>query len=47
MLIEKYGVAYVGQLPVPCLYGTGVGFGWSNAVFVDFARSLASARTAM
>jgi alpha,alpha-trehalase len=46
MLIEKYGVAYVGQLPVPGLYGTGVGFGWSNAVFVDFARSLVVARTA-
>ena len=40
-LLEKYNVAHVGQPPVAGLYGTGVGFGWSNAVFVDFARALA------
>ncbi len=39
-LIEKYNVAQVGQAPEHGLYGTGVGFGWSNAVFVDFARAL-------
>ncbi|MFO0936437.1 MAG: trehalase family glycosidase [Gemmataceae bacterium] len=40
MLLEKYNVVDVGQLPEPGMYGTGVGFGWSNAIFVDFARTL-------
>lgn len=40
MLIEKYNVVQVGQLPEHGMYGSGVGFGWSNAVFVDFARAL-------
>lgn len=41
-LIEKYNVVHVGDLPEHGLYGTGVGFGWSNAVFADFARSLSA-----
>jgi alpha,alpha-trehalase len=41
-LIEKYNVAHVGELPDPGLYGTGVGFGWSNAVFTDFAKALSA-----
>ena len=39
---EKYNVVSVGALPEAGLYGTMGGFGWSNAVFADFARRLAT-----
>jgi alpha,alpha-trehalase len=38
---EKYNVVEVGDLAEAGLYGTISGFGWSNAVFADFARRLA------
>jgi alpha,alpha-trehalase len=41
-LWEKYNVVDVGVQPESGLYGTVPGFGWSNAVFVDFARLLAA-----
>lgn len=41
-LLEKYNVVNVGHLPVAGLYGTGIGFGWSNAVFADFAKAVAA-----
>jgi alpha,alpha-trehalase len=41
-LLEKYNVVYPGQPPIAGLYGTGVGFGWTNAVFMDFAKALAA-----
>ena len=37
---EKYNVVEVGVRPESGLYGTVPGFGWSNAVFADFARLL-------
>jgi alpha,alpha-trehalase len=40
-MLEKYNVEHIGRLPEAGLYGTGIGFGWSNAVFVEFARALA------
>lgn len=37
---EKYNVVRVGQQAEEGLYGSVKGFGWSNAIFVDFARRL-------
>jgi alpha,alpha-trehalase len=37
---EKYNVADTNTPPEFGLYGSMAGFGWSNAVFVDFARKL-------
>ncbi len=42
---EKYNVVDVGARPEGGLYGSLAGFGWSNAVFVDFARRLGLAST--
>ena len=39
-LLEKYNVANPGQKPECGLYGLVEGFGWTNSVFVDFARRL-------
>ncbi|MDY3561099.1 alpha,alpha-trehalase [Gemmata sp. JC673] len=41
-LAEKYNVADPHAEPEHGLYGLVQGFGWTNGVFVDFARSLAS-----
>lgn len=40
---EKYAVIAGATLPEEGLYGSVPGFGWSNGVFVDFARRLAIA----
>jgi alpha,alpha-trehalase len=37
---EKYNVVHVGGSEEEGLYGSVKGFGWSNGVFVDFARKL-------
>jgi alpha,alpha-trehalase len=37
---EKYNVVKTGARLEAGLYGSVKGFGWSNAVFVDFARRL-------
>lgn len=37
---EKYNVVEVGAMPEEGLYGSIPGFGWSNAIFVDFVRHL-------
>jgi alpha,alpha-trehalase len=39
-LWEKYNVVEVGGIVEGGLYGDTTGFGWSNAVFVDFVHSL-------
>jgi len=39
---EKYNVVGPGARPEEGLYGSVRGFGWSNAVFADFARRLAA-----
>jgi alpha,alpha-trehalase len=39
-LWEKYNVVEPGNLPEAGLYGSIKGFGWTNSVFVDFARKL-------
>ncbi len=41
VLWEKYHVVRVGARAEAGLYGSVPGFGWSNAVFADFARRLA------
>ena len=41
-LREKYNVAEPTADPEGGYYGTVEGFGWTNAVFADFARVLAS-----
>ena len=38
---EKYNVVQPDAFPEAGLYGAVAGFGWSNAVFADFARHLA------
>jgi alpha,alpha-trehalase len=38
---EKYNVVEVESHPEKGLYGSIAGFGWTNGVFVDFARRLA------
>ncbi|HEX6507486.1 MAG TPA: trehalase family glycosidase [Chloroflexota bacterium] len=40
---EKYNVVRTGANPEVGLYGSLAGFGWSNGVFVDFARRLRAA----
>jgi alpha,alpha-trehalase len=45
-LLEKYNVEHIGDIPEPGLYGTGIGFGWSNAVFADFVKALGLAKAA-
>lgn len=40
VLHEKYNVVDPSQPPEPGLYGTIEGFGWTNGVFVDFAKKL-------
>mgnify|MGYP001236563940 CR=1 FL=1 len=40
---EKYNVVDVGAHAEGGLYGSLAGFGWSNAVFADFARRLGAA----
>jgi alpha,alpha-trehalase len=42
---EKYNVVSLDAHPEEGLYGSIAGFGWSNAIFVDFARHLASETT--
>ncbi|MGL4550491.1 MAG: trehalase family glycosidase, partial [Gemmataceae bacterium] len=42
-LLEKYNVVDVERKPESGLYGLVEGFGWTNAVFVDFARRLGRA----
>jgi alpha,alpha-trehalase len=37
---EKYNVVQTGANPEIGLYGSLAGFGWTNGVFVDFARRL-------
>jgi alpha,alpha-trehalase len=37
---EKYNVVETGANPEIGLYGSLAGFGWTNGVFVDFARRL-------
>jgi alpha,alpha-trehalase len=37
---EKYNVVEVGSPPVDDRYGSVSGFGWTNAVFLDFQRRL-------
>ena len=37
---EKYNVVNTEVTPEEGLYGSVTGFGWSNAVFVDFVRHL-------
>ncbi len=37
---EKYNVIEIDKIPEEGLYGSVSGFGWSNSVFVDFARRL-------
>ncbi|WP_246801155.1 alpha,alpha-trehalase [Mesorhizobium amorphae] len=37
---EKYNVVEVGSPPVDDRYGSVSGFGWTNAVFLDFHRRL-------
>ncbi len=39
-LVEKYNVAEPHREPEHGLYGLIEGFGWTNGVFVDFARAL-------
>lgn len=39
-LWEKYNVVTVGTDPEDGLYGSVPGFGWSNAVFIDFVHRL-------
>jgi alpha,alpha-trehalase len=41
---EKYNVINTVVSPEEGLYGSVTGFGWSNAVFVDFVRHLSRAR---
>lgn len=40
VMLEKYNVVDIGAPPVEDRYGSVEGFGWSNAVFLDFARRL-------
>jgi alpha,alpha-trehalase len=35
---EKYNVVHIGENVEPGVYGQVKGFGWSNAVYIDFAR---------
>ncbi|MGI8588226.1 MAG: trehalase family glycosidase [Chloroflexia bacterium] len=37
---EKYNVVEIGTQPEGGVYGMVIGFGWTNAVFADFARRL-------
>ncbi|WP_352634000.1 trehalase family glycosidase [Mesorhizobium sp. M0145] len=41
---EKYNVVEVGAPPVDDRYGSVGGFGWTNAVFLDFHRRLGDAK---
>jgi alpha,alpha-trehalase len=41
---EKYNVVDIASEPETGLYGSMAGFGWTNAVFVDFARKLGAAK---
>jgi alpha,alpha-trehalase len=42
-LLEKYNVADPTAKPECGYYGLVEGFGWTNSVFVDFARRLGDA----
>jgi alpha,alpha-trehalase len=42
-MLEKYNVAEPHREPEHGLYGLVEGFGWTNGVFVDFARALEAA----
>jgi alpha,alpha-trehalase len=45
VLWEKYNVVAPGEEGEEGLYGHVTGFGWTNGVFVDFARALESGRS--
>ncbi len=45
VLWEKYNVVDIDRLPEEGLYGAVKGFGWTNAVFVDFMSKLPVATT--
>jgi alpha,alpha-trehalase len=44
---EKYNVLEMGSRVEEGIYGSMAGFGWSNAVFVDFTRHLTTTSAAM
>jgi alpha,alpha-trehalase len=44
---EKYNVLEMGSRVEEGIYGSMAGFGWSNAVFVDFSRHLTTTSAAM